>query len=197
MRASRVRWTLLVSVAAALLLAVTACGGSKKSSSSASSQTTPTTTTTTTSTDTGSTSDGTSTTVTATTSSDDSSSTGSVSTGSGTVAKKCIDYAGAAGKLGQALAASGGQSLDSEGLKNYFAGLAKNAPSDIKAAFQTLAKAIGTYVDGIKGLNLKAGQTPSAADLAKVQAAVASLSKPDIQAASNKIQAWVNAGCHS
>jgi hypothetical protein len=189
MRTSIMRLMLLASVAA-LLLAVTACGGSKKSSSSASSETTPAVTTTITNAG-SSTSDGTSAT-TATTSSDDSSSTTSDN-----VAKKCLDFASAAGKLGQALAAGASPTANSEGLKNYFDGLAEKAPSEIKAAFRTLAEAMGKYVDGIKGLNLKAGQTPSAADLAKLQAAVASLSTPDIQAASNKIQAWVSAGCHS
>jgi hypothetical protein len=190
-RASRVRVTLFVAVAAVLLLAVTACGGSKNSSSSASSDTTTTATTSTTDTSSSS-SDGTSTTTTSTTttSTDNSSSSNNIS-------KSCLNFASAASKLGQALASSGSPTADSESLKKYFEGLAGKAPSDIKASFQTLADAVAKYVDGIKGLNLKAGQTPSAADLAKLQTAAAAMSKPDVQAASNRIQAWVKAGCHS
>jgi hypothetical protein len=44
---------------------------------------------------------------------------------------------------------------------------------------------------------VKTGGTPSPGDLQKLQQAAAELSKPDVQAASKKINAWVTAGCHS
>ena len=207
-----IRFTVPVAVATALVLVVTGCGGSKKStagenSGSTSGQTTLTVssggststgststgTTSSGSTTTGSTSTGTTSTGTYTT-----GTTGTTGSGSTTsVSQRCLDFAGTAAKLGQALAAGASVSQNAEGLKTYFNALAAKAPSDIKASFQTLANAISKYVDVIKKLNLKPGKTPSAADLQKVQAAVASIGTADVQAASAKIQAWVKAGCHS
>ena len=196
------RVTTLIAVAAALLLAVSGCGGSKKSSAGASSGSTATT-------GSGSSSSGSSS---SGSSSSGSSSSGSSSSGaygsgsnsgasgsgsSSSASKSCLDFAGAASKLGQALAAGSSASQNSESLKTYFNALAEKAPSDIKASFQTLANAISKYVDEIKKLNLKPGKTPSADQIQKIQAALASIGTPDVQAASNKIQAWVNAGCHS
>jgi len=190
-----IRVTTLVAVAAALLLAASGCGGSKKSSAGASAGSASTTTTGSASSSNGTSSSGSS-------SSGGSSSgaygSGSSSSGSSSsTSKSCLNFAGAASKLGQALAAGSSASQNGEGLKTYFNALAEKAPSDIKASFQTLANAISKYVDEIKKLNLKPGKTPSAEQIQKVQAALASIGTPDVQAASNKIQAWVNAGCHS
>ena len=44
---------------------------------------------------------------------------------------------------------------------------------------------------------IEPGKTPSADQVQKIQAAIASIGTPDVQAASNKINAWVKAGCHS
>lgn len=195
-----IRVTTLVAMAAALLLAVSGCGGSKKSSAGASAGSASTTTT-----GSGSSSNGTSSSGSSSSGGSSSgaygsgsSSSGSSSTGSSSsTSKSCLNFAGAASKLGQALAAGSSASQNGESLKTYFNALAEKAPSDIKASFQTLANAISKYVDEIKKLNLKPGKTPSAEQIQKVQAALASIGTPDVQAASNKIQAWVNAGCHS
>jgi len=195
-----IRVTTLVAVAAALLLAASGCGGSKKSSAGASAGSASTTTT-----GSGSSSNGTSSSGSSSSGGSSSgaygsgsSSSGSSSTGSSSsTSKSCLNFAGAASKLGQALAAGSSASQNGESLKTYFNALAEKAPSDIKASFQTLANAISKYVDEIKKLNLKPGKTPSAEQIQKVQAALASIGTPDVQAASNKIQAWVNAGCHS
>ena len=195
-----IRVTTLVAVAAVLLLAASGCGGSKKSSAGASAGSASTTTT-----GSGSSSNGTSSSGSSSSGGSSSgaygsgsSSSGSSSTGSSSsTSKSCLNFAGAASKLGQALAAGSSASQNGESLKTYFNALAEKAPSDIKASFQTLANAISKYVDEIKKLNLKPGKTPSAEQIQKVQAALASIGTPDVQAASNKIQAWVNAGCHS
>jgi hypothetical protein len=203
-----IRLTTLIAVAAALILVGTGCGGSKKSSASPSTGGTPTVangtgSTPTVANGTGSSSGGSSSSgsgsSTSGSGSSGSSSSGSSSSsgGSSTVAKSCLNFAGAAAKLGQALGATGSASANSENVKTYLNGLASQAPSAIKGSFQTLAAAIGKYVDAIKGLNLKAGQTPSAPDLAKLQQAAAALETPEVKQASAKIQAWVKAGCHS
>jgi hypothetical protein len=195
-----IRVTTLVAVAAALLLAASGCGGSKKSSAGASAGSASTTTTGSASSSNGTSSSGSSSSGGSSSGAygSGSSSSGSSSTGSSSsTSKSCLNFAGAASKLGQALAAGSSASQNGESLKTYFNALAEKAPSDIKASFQTLANAISKYVDEIKKLNLKPGKTPSAEQIQKVQAALASIGTPDVQAASNKIQAWVNAGCHS
>jgi hypothetical protein len=181
-----IRLTMLVLGALALALAGTACGGSKKSSSPTNTIVDVTTATTATPTTSSSSSGSTSTT-----------SSGSTSGSSGDLSKSCLDFASAASKLGSALASTGSPTADSESLKTYFEGLAAKAPSDIKASFQTLADAIAKYVDTIKGLNLKSGSQPSAGDVQKLQEAAASLGTSKVKAASDKISAWVKAGCHS
>ena len=195
-----IRVTTLVAVAAVLLLAASGCGGSKKSSAGASAGSASTTTTGSASSSNGTSSSGSSSSGGSSSGAygSGSSSSGSSSTGSSSsTSKSCLNFAGAASKLGQALAAGSSASQNGESLKTYFNALAEKAPSDIKASFQTLANAISKYVDEIKKLNLKPGKTPSAEQIQKVQAALASIGTPDVQAASNKIQAWVNAGCHS
>jgi hypothetical protein len=67
----------------------------------------------------------------------------------------------------------------------------------VKADFETLGNAVGDYLDALKKAGFKPGQTPTAADIQKLQAAVAPLSTPEVRKASNEIQAWVNGGCKS
>ena len=189
-RFSVIRLTMLVAGATALVIVASGCGGSKKSSSGSNSTVTVTTVTTTTGSTTGSSSGSPSTSGSSTTSSGSSSSGTSVS-------KSCLDFAGAAAKLGEALSSTGSPAENAESTKKYFEALADKAPSDIKSAFRTFADAMSKYLDTIKGVNLQTGQTPSAADLAKLQSAAAALSTPEVRAASEKINAWVKAGCHS
>jgi len=192
-----IRVTTLIAVATALVLAASGCGGSKKSSAGASSGSTSTVTSGGSSSS-GSSSSGSSSSGSSSSSSGSGTST-SGSSGSGTssgISKSCLDFASSASKLGQALS-SGGSTQSAENLKTYFNELAAKAPSDIKASFQTLAEAITKYADAIKKLDLKPGKTPSATDLQKMQSAISSISTAKVRAASDKIQAWVQAGCHS
>lgn len=189
-RYSVIRLAVLVACATALVLAVTACGSSKSSSSgsnaTATTATTAETTETTTSSSSGSSSNGT-----------DTGASTTSSGNTGVPSKSCLDFANAAGKLGQALGASGSSTSDPDAFKKYLEGIADNAPSDIKSSFQTIADAYSKYLETLKSLGLKPGSTPSADDVAKLQEAAQAISKPEVQAASKKIQAWVDAGCHS
>ena len=182
------RLTILAAVLAAVVIAVAGCGGSKKSSAET---TTITTTTTTTTTATGSTG-GTSSSSSSGTSSSGTSSSG---TGSAAASQRCIEFAGFAAKFADAFKSTGDVSTDSQKLKSYFQALADKAPADIKSSFKTFADAFAKYFDAIKGMNLKAGQTPSADDLAKLQSAAKELDRADVKAASQKIEAWVQGGC--
>jgi len=175
-----IRLLALAAVAAALIVAAAGCGGSSNDSSSGG-----TTTATSGGADTTGTSGGTTTVKTSSGSS------------SNTVAKKCLDFAGASSKISQAIAASSTGSGDTGDLKAYFAALADKAPSNLKSDFDTLATAIGKYLDALKKAGFKPGSTPSADQIAKLQAAVAPLSSADVQQASKEIQTWVNGGCKS
>lgn len=187
-----IRWTVPVAALAALILVVTGCGGSKKSSDSTAA-TTPTTATVSSSSGSSSSSDSSSTDT--STSSDTSTSTDSGSV-SDAAAKSCLNFASAAAKLGSALSSAGSQA-SSEETKRFFESLADKAPSDIKASFQIFADAFGKYLDAVKGLKFEPGKVPSATDLAKQQNALKALSTTEVRAASEKINNWVKAGCHS
>jgi hypothetical protein len=182
------RLTMVGAVLTVVLVAMTGCGGSKKTSSEASPPAATTSTTSTTSTST----------TTTTTSSDNGGSSGSgtsSSSGNGSVSAKCIEFAGFASKFSQAFQGTGNAATDSQKLKSYFDALADKAPSDIKSAFRTFADAFAKYFDAIKSIDVKPGKTPSADDLAKLASAAKELDKPDVKAASNRIQAWVQGGC--
>jgi hypothetical protein len=192
-RASMIRLLALAAVAAAFIVAAAGCGGSSSDSSTGA-----TTTATSGNTDTNSSSTDTTGGTDTTSSTDTTDTTSSSGTSSGTLTKNCIDFASATAKLGEAIgAATGSGGGDTETLKSYFAGLADNAPSNVKDDFDTLATAVGKYIDALKKAGFKPGETPSAEDIQKLQAAVAPLSTPDVQQASQEIQAWVDGGCKS
>jgi hypothetical protein len=118
------------------------------------------------------------------------------SSGSSSVSKSCVEFASTASKLSEAIGA-GAADADPEEIRTYFDGLADKAPDEIKGSFRTLADAVGTYVSALKDAGIKAGETPTAAQAAKLQSQLATLSSAKVQAASQKISAWVAAGCHS
>jgi hypothetical protein len=98
--------------------------------------------------------------------------------------------------VSQAFNPTGATGLDTVKLKAYYLALAGKAPASIKASFVTLASVFVTYLDQIKGLNLKPGQAPSADAIQKLQKAAAALQTPNFRQATQKIQAWVTGGCH-
>jgi len=172
---------LALAVSAAVLTAA-GCGGNKKSSSPATPSVTVTVQPTT---------HATVTTAPPTTTAPATPTT----TGPVTLSGDCLKYSAAQAKIAQAfgVAASHG---DTTALRAYFAALAGNAPSDIKASFQVVADTVLKYLDQLKSLNFQSGQTPNATALAKAQQAAAQLNTPEFKAAATKVQDWVKAGCH-
>src|SRR5439155_7238544 len=82
------------------------------------------------------------------------SSTGTTgSSGSSGIPKSCLNFAAATAKIGQAFSATG--KSDPETVKKELKALADQAPSKVKADFQTLAQALGKYADALKGVNLQ------------------------------------------
>ncbi len=189
----------LVAAVVALAVVAAGCGGSSSTSEQASA--TPTTTATTSATGgtaTTTTESSSSETTTTAESSRETETTGDTSTtgsGTGAVPARCLEFATAAAKLSEALAASGGALDESDSLKRYFSGVAAKAPASIRKAFETLADAIGRYVEALEAANVKPGSAPTADALAKLQGALKEIDNAEVRQASAKIEAWVKAGC--
>ena len=169
----------------AVVLAVAGCGGGSKSSTPAPptvtvGATTPTKTTTET--------------LPAT-----HATTTTTTTGSGATSLK--DY-GSLTTFGQqfskAIAASAGSGVAGLGAEaDAFKAFANKAPAEIRDQLLIIGDALSKYAAALKGVDLKAGQVPSADTLAKLQAASKEISQPDVAAAGQKISAYVQAHCHA
>lgn len=171
------RW-LMVFAVGLTALALAGCGGSDNASSNT---TTETTTTTTTETTTGAT--------TAATTTSESVSTPNFASG------KCKDLATSAAKIGQEFSAAGAGNGGIANAADEFQAFAKEVPSEIRGDVQTIADAISKYAEALKGVDLGSGQTPSAADLQKIQSALAKLDQQKLQTAEQHIEAWTQKNC--
>jgi hypothetical protein len=72
---------------------------------------------------------------------------------------------------------------------------ASKTPADIRADFQIVADYFSKIVDAVG--NLKPGQTPDAATIARLQALSTSIDQAKLTAASQHIAAWVQKNCHA
>ena len=171
------RWLMLFAVGVAGL-ALAGCGGG--GSNNASSNTTNETTTTTAA----------ETTTGATT----TTTSGSVTTPN-FASGKCKSLAASAQKIGQDFSAAGGGTGNLSDAANEFQAFVHEVPSEIRGDVQTIADAFTKYANALKGVDLGSGQTPSAADLAKIQNALKSFNQAKLQAAEAHIQAWTQKNC--
>jgi hypothetical protein len=170
---------------AALMLFAAGCGGSSSESSSASAETT------------------TSSESTETTSTESSEATTSETTdaagstgGATALTGACKDMADLGQKYGEALAQAGsGGDTDLSVTASAFSEFADQVPDEIKADFQTLADALSAYAKAMQGLDLQAGEVPSASEVAKLTEAAQSFSATEVTAASSNITAWVEKNC--
>jgi ABC-type glycerol-3-phosphate transport system substrate-binding protein len=161
------RWLALLVLSIALVAA--GCGGG--SNESAATTTTETTTT-------------------------ESTSTEDTSTGTTDLSgilndKDCLALAGIGATIAQALSGATSGNANTEELQQ----LVDKVPDEIQADVQTLADAFGQYAAKLKDIGIKAGSTPSAAQLQQLQAAIASLDQQKLTAASNHIEAWAKDNC--
>lgn len=170
------RW-LMVFAVGLVGLALAGCGGSNNASSNT---TTTTETTTTTAAETTTTSGGT--------------TSGNVTTPN-FASGKCKDLAASSQKIGQDFSAAGSGTGNLSDAAKEFQAFAKEVPSEIRADVQTLADAFAKYADALKGVDLSSGQTPSAADLQKIQSALKGFNQAKLQAAEQHIQAWTQKNC--
>jgi uncharacterized protein YhaN len=178
MRWKAIRIVTVVAVSA-FALVVAGCGSSKKSSATPSTTTTTTTETTTTE----------STPTTTETTTQSTSTTPNFATSG-----NCKDLTQSSEELSKALSGTGG---DLQKSAQLFQNFADKAPSEIKGDVQTLADAFSKYADALKGVDLKSGQTPSAATLAKLQQASQEIDQAKVTQASQNISTWVQKNCSS
>jgi hypothetical protein len=161
-----------------LAFAVAGCGGD--SNSSATPETTATETTTTTE-------------ETTTTEATETTET----TPSGTAfatAGNCAELSGLGQKISRAFSGSG--DTDIQQVADDFQELAANAPSEIKADFQTIADAYSKIADALEGVDLQGGQ-PSAEAIQKLQQLSSEIDQAKLTQAAQNISTWVTQNCKS
>ena len=88
----------------------------------------------------------------------------------------CQKVANLSVQFGKALSAAGADgSTDVEKTAKAYEAFAQQVPSEIRDAFETLAKAYAQYAVAIKDIHFEAGQVPDASAIAKLTKAAQSL----------------------
>jgi len=105
----------------------------------------------------------------------------------------CLALAGVGATIAQAFTGATGGDTNTDELQQ----LVDKVPDEIQPDVQTLADAFGQYAAKLKDIGIKAGSTPSAAQLQQLQAAIASLDQQKLTAASNHIEAWAKRNCQA
>ena len=168
------------------------CGG--KSNDAAG--TTTVVVTETTAADTTSTSAGTTTTDTSATDTTSTDTTATDTTTAAGLTVGCQKVANLSVQFGKALDAAGASgSTDLEKTAKAYEAFAQQVPSEIRDAFQTLAKAYAQYAVAIKDIHFEAGQVPDASTIAKLTKAAQSLNSQDLTKANADISVWVTKNC--
>ena len=103
----------------------------------------------------------------------------------------CLALASAGAAFAQVFSGTGNSAESEEALDE----LASKVPDEIRADVQTLAQALAAYADKLKDIGLEAGATPTAEQLQALQAAIASFDQEELDAASQRIQAWTDKNC--
>jgi hypothetical protein len=107
-------------------------------------------------------------------------------------AGKCRDLAESSRKLSAAFNATNGTDVKQEAaLLQEFV---KKVPSEIRPDFQVLADYVSRIAD-VTG-NFKAGETPDAQTLAKLQKLATEVNQTKLTQASQHVSAWIQQNCH-
>ena len=108
----------------------------------------------------------------------------------------CQKVANLSVQFGKALSAAGADgSTDVEKTAKAYEAFAQQVPSEIRDAFETLAKAYAQYAVAIKDIHFEAGQVPDASAIAKLTKAAQSLNGQDLTKANADISVWVTKNC--
>jgi len=171
------RWIIVGAAVAALALAVVGCGGSSDSGSNAAADTV----------------------VTDTSASTEQTSTEQTSTGTDGLtglSGECKGLAEASQAFGAAMASSaGGGNNDLNATADAYKAFAEKAPDELKGDFEVLAGLMADYATALRDLDLKAGETPTPAQIAKLAVLAHSLGTADAQKASVAIATWTQENC--
>ncbi len=117
-------------------------------------------------------------------------------TGLGALADEdCIELAGIGAKLGEAMAALGGQNTDVRAIADVFDELVGSAPDEIKDDLEVLAGGVAEMAKALEGVDFSSGSTPNAEQLAKLQEAITSIDTPALTEASTNVEKWATANC--
>jgi hypothetical protein len=104
--------------------------------------------------------------------------------------KDCLALAGIGATFAQAVTGA-----TDEQAAEQLQQLVEKVPDEIKADVQTLAAWFAEYTAKLQDIGIKAGQTPSADQLQQLQAAIAGSNQQELQAASQRLQAWSTENC--
>ena len=178
---------LMIVFAVALVVAAAGCGGKKKASTTTTTTTTTAAATTTTTTTAATTAATSTTTATSSTSSDNT-------LGALASAANCKSIANIGQAFAQAIQGTNGDVGKDAQLFQQFA---DKTPSDIRPAFETVAEELAKVAEALKGVNLKAGATPDAATIAKLEQLASEVNTPALTKADSQIAAWAAANCHA
>ena len=110
--------------------------------------------------------------------------------------KNCAQLISLGAQLSKALQASSGntdQALANE--EKILQAMANAAPSDIRGDFQIFAGAFTGYMQALAKAGIKAGQTPTPAQIGQLQVAAKSFSTPKLRLASQHLSAWARTNC--
>ena len=116
----------------------------------------------------------------------------------GGLSGECSDLVEASQAFGAAVASSLGTGDDDLGTTaDLYKAFAENAPDELKDDFETLADLMADYATALADLDLQAGETPSAEQIAKLATIGQSLSTDEAEKASAAISAWTEENCGS
>jgi hypothetical protein len=111
-------------------------------------------------------------------------------------AHNCLQLAALGAKVGKSLQATGGDfaaTAANEG--KLLQAMASAAPSEIRADFETFGGAFNDYAQAIQKAGFKPGATPTAAQVATLEAATKSFSTAKLQKAEQHLSAWAGKNC--
>jgi hypothetical protein len=114
----------------------------------------------------------------------------------GGLSGECKDLVDASQAFGAAVSSSLGSGDSGLGeIADLYKAFADNAPDDLKDDFETLADVMAGYANALADLDLQAGETPSADQIAELTKLGQSLSTAEVQQATEAISTWTEENC--
>jgi hypothetical protein len=116
---------------------------------------------------------------------------GTADDGAASLEGECANFAGLSAKLSSAFAGTNG--IDSAAA--VFDEIADQVPDEIRDDYEVLADNFRELADALKGIDFAAGETPSPEALAELQELSSKLDTPEVQQATENIEAWARENC--